>query len=287
MPSTILPSNDGECPQNDSQHSNVDTTSNKQQSMWISLREILDSDKSPDFTLSKLTRGNIFWPTVVCSSQTIVYFSRIIMMGSHGIPFSYKVVNYLRVLVLVVGWAYIYFLKKYKPSDVLSKEGKRIIRVGNAAIVLQALMSALILLIWVLTHDDCHSDVCLEDTPKKIIPLGTLLHQIMAGIAMPMFFVCHDVSACLLSISITYVMMLVAGVLLHLPSLDLFYVTFMGMSVFVYFINYEINTFEIYSSYIKFEFTLREKVASENKEYLMNIQTEEMRHMIGRGSLDR
>jgi cell shape-determining protein MreC len=108
-----------------------------------------------------------------------------------------------------------------------------------------------------------------------------LAYQIVGSIAMPMIYTCHDVSVCLLSIVITYSMLIVAAVLLHLPFLDIIYLSVVGIVIFVAVANYESNMFSIFTTFSKFELTLRAKVASENKEYLMKTQTEEMRHMIG------
>jgi hypothetical protein len=92
---------------------------------------------------------------------------------------------------------------------------------------------------------------------------------------------CHDAAACFLSIVVAYSLMFVAGCILHLSIADLGYIAAMGVCILIVFVSYEGHEVVMFKSYYSFERTLRQKVESENKEYLMKIQTEQMRCMIG------
>jgi hypothetical protein len=188
----------------------------------------------------------------------------------------------LKTIVPLLGWVYIYLYKKYKPSDVLTFEGKRIIWIGNMCVILQAVFSGVMSVIWVITQDNCRSDACMQDFPEKIIPLGLLIHQICGGIVMPLFYTVHDVSASIISISITFTTLIAVALLLKLPSAEVFYIILTGIVISMTLVSFEGGSFINYTSFSQFETALLVKVASENQEYLLKIQTEEMRHMIGK-----
>jgi hypothetical protein len=76
-------------------------------------------------------------------------------------------------------------------------------------------------------------------------------------------------------------MILVGAVLLHLPPVKLFYIFLVDIVTFFCLANFESIIFSCFTSICNFKTTLRAKVDSENKEYLMKIQTNEMRLMIG------
>jgi hypothetical protein len=251
-------------------------------SMWTSLKKSFASDKSPDFAVFKLKHGDTFMPIVLSSLLTLFYSMRILIVASAQIPLFLKMATYIRVIVIPLMWCYVYLLKHYSQvGDVLSKEGRRVIQIGNAVIIVHALYSSFVLIALIMSQDECNSVVCMQDIPAKTIPLGVTFQHVIGSIVVPLFFTCHDVSACFLSIFIAYSLMVVAGALQYLPVLDLVYIGVMGVMVFLVFVSYEVNAFFSFSSYSQFEATLLAKVASDNKEYLMQIQTEEMRHMIG------
>jgi hypothetical protein len=52
--------------------------------------------------------------------------------------------------------------------------------------------------------------------------------------------------------------------------------------LFATFLIYEGNIYGNYCVYVRFKMALIVKTESENKEYLLKTQTEEMRHMIGK-----
>jgi hypothetical protein len=253
--------------------------------MWTSLKNSLASDKSSEFAAFKLKHGGTFMPIVINLFFFVLFGARIItFLANPGIPVFLLVTVYVRLAIPILGCLYVYLLKRYHAravDNVLSKEGRRVIQIGNAVIIVHALCSSFVLIALIMSQDECSSDACLQDIPAKTIPLGVTFQHVIGSIIMPLFFTCHDVSACFLSIFIAYSLMVVAGALQYLPVLDLVYIGVMGVMVFLVFVSYEVNAFFSYSSYSQFEATLLAKVASDNKEYLMQIQTEEMRHMIG------
>jgi hypothetical protein len=254
----------------------------QRQSLWTLFVESHDSEKLPEYATFKLKDGRTQMSILICVMHTLFYaFKFVFVTVNDGVPLLLRLTTYCRTIVPILEMVYIYLLKKHVHTDVLTSEGKIIIQIGNITILVQAIATVFMLVSWVITRDDCQSDVCHQDFPEKMIPLGMLLHQIIGGACMPIFFTCHDASACLFSSFLTFAAMIVAAVLLHLRSLDILYMFLFGLVIFFCNANYEITIFSNFMSYSKFESTLRAKVASENEEYLMKIQTEEMRHMIG------
>jgi uncharacterized membrane protein len=96
-----------------------------------------------------------------------------------------------------------------------------------------------------------------------------------------MFVTCHEVWACILSIVISYTAILINIILLNMPMYELVLMFLIGIIVLIAFCIYEANVAHTFQSYTKFQETLTAKVDSENKEYLMKMETVEMRHMIG------
>jgi hypothetical protein len=253
----------------------------REQSSWMSFVEIIDSEQLQECAIFKLKEGGTKMPIFMCTILIMFQIGGIIYVSAPGVPLLYRLAVYCRAIIPVVCWMYIYLLKKHVHSDVITSEGKRIMQFGNSAIIMQSVFTILLLFSWVITRDDCDSDVCFDDFPDQFLPLGLVAPQIIGGIAMPMFFTCHDASASLLSVCITYSAILVAGVLCHLSIADIIFLGLMGIVMLFALGSYESNMLFTFTSCSKFESTLRAKVASDNKEYLMNIQTEEMRHMIG------
>jgi hypothetical protein len=253
----------------------------QQQSLSASLIEILDSDKSPEYAAFKLKDNQTITTSLICAVETITYGYTFIYMTTPDVPILFRLATYFRMIVPCLGWVYLYLLKKHVHSNVLTTAGKRVIQLGNAVILMQAVCASLMLLTFALTRDDCHSDKCLQDFPKKIIPLGMVFHQFLGSISLPLLITCHDVSVSLLSVFISVSMCFVGAVLLYLPFAELLYIAVMGVVTFFCLASYESKLFSCFASFCKFETTLRAKVDSENKEYLMKNQAEEMRHMIG------
>jgi tryptophan-rich sensory protein len=101
------------------------------------------------------------------------------------------------------------------------------------------------------------------------------------SIANPIFYGCHSTKASLSSICCIFASIIIVAVQRHVPRIELFALVIMAIIMFYTIVKYETQVLSNYISYSKFEKALRVKVASENEEYLMKIQTEEMRHMIG------
>ena len=122
----------------------------------------------------------------------------------------------------------------------------------------------------------------MENPNQKSFPLELIFIQIIGSVAMPLFFSCHHVYSCLLSVFITFALMAVAGILQKVPVIDIINIIMMGVMVFLLLVTYEVKTFADYCLWSHFESTVRAKIASENAEYLLNIQAKEMRFMIGK-----
>lgn len=273
-------------PENGVSESNVEETTSatkkeQQKSFFSCVREIFHSDKSPVFTLFILKNGGIAMPATISIIQLIIYSSRCYVVSDAGMPFALRVATYARPILILIEWIYIYFLNKNVPSDVLKKEEKIITRLGNVIVVLQALLSGLIFLIWVFTRYQCQSDACLQDFPKQLVPPMMLTHQIMGSIVMPFFFTCHDFSAAILSVIIAYCLILAGAVLLHVPAINIFQLFVVGIIVLGLYVSNTVQRYASFTSYFELQAMFLAKEASENKVSLTNIQTEEMRHMIG------
>jgi hypothetical protein len=249
---------------------------------WISVVDIFQSDESPEFALFKLKQGYTQFTIFYCVCQTLMNLWRIVMtINDTGIPLPLRIMGCVRIINPILGWAQIYRMKKYVPSDVLNAEGRRIMLLGDGMSIIHALITGAFILTWIATHANCGSRVCVQDLPDKTVPLDMVLYVLGSSISMPIFYTCHHVFASLLSIVITYSALLAVGCMAYITADDILGLLFMSSFTFFIVISFEGNMFSNFTNYSKFEITLRMKVTSENQEYLMQIQTEEMRHMIG------
>jgi hypothetical protein len=246
-----------------------------------SLLEILEKDQCPDYAAFKLTHGSHLLPIMLCMAQASVYFIRIYKSSFAGVPMIIRAMDWARLVVLIMGVLYVYLLRSVPCSKYLTPQGKRVFYVGNSVLILQSLATGLVIVFWAMSRDHCHSDHCLQDFPLQAIPLNQIFHQVIGSVGVPVCVRCHDAAACFLSIVIAYSLMFVAGCILHLSIADLGYIAAMGVCILIVFVSYEGHEVVMFKSYYFFERTLRQKVESENKEYLMKIQTEQMRCMIG------
>jgi hypothetical protein len=253
----------------------------RQRSMGMSWIEIFSSDKLHQYSTFKLKEASTFVPTIALVVQTMFMAFRVFIVTDHGVPLLFRLTTYCKVIGPLLNGIYIYLLKKYVCSNVLTSEGKRIFQCGNANILFQALSTSLMILSWAITRDDCHSDACLQNHPKQVFPLGLLIFQICGSFGMPLLYTCHDVSVCLISAFISFLLIVIAAVLLHMHFFDIFYIGLAGMVICISLVSYESNIYSTFKAYSQIESNVLAKVASENKEYLMKAQTEEMRHMIG------
>jgi hypothetical protein len=248
---------------------------------WVSLPTLLHSDSSSDYTVFKLKQGCSYFTVYFCLFQTVFSFWRASDMLGPGVPLWVRLSVIARCFIPPLGWLYIYLFRKHDYSDVLGAEGKRIRCLGNASILLQTLCAGSLLLAWTLTRDECRSEACLEDFPERMLPVAVMVYSIAGVIAMPIFYPCHSVSVVLLAVVINYSALLAACFLIGAVASTTFAIGLMGTIVFFLACSYEGSAFSNYTSFSKFEIALRVKVESENKEYLMQIQREEMRHMLG------
>mmetsp|Transcript_8270 Transcript_8270/g.15589 ORF Transcript_8270/g.15589 Transcript_8270/m.15589 type:complete len:765 (-) Transcript_8270:230-2524(-) len=249
---------------------------------WNYIAQVLKSDYSEEFAKFKLKKSSHYVPLCLCIMQSLFGLWRAQFVSEPGVPPLYKLANYVKLIVPFLGWVYIYAYSQYDASnDSIGYCGKRIILLGNSCIILQALLTGLLSIVWVITHEQCSAEPCLEGFPSQIIPLGLLFHQICGGVAMPLFYSCHDVFASILSVFITYSTMIITALLLHMKTTDVIYIFLTAVVISMAFVTYESSLFSNFTSFSRFEIALREQLVSENKESVMKLQTEEMRHMIG------
>jgi hypothetical protein len=244
--------------------------------------ETIQSDKLSDYAVFKLKQAHPQYTVFLCLFQTLLFAVRILVgIKDAGIPLPLRIVFCVNCVVPLLGWAYIYSLKEYVPSDVLNAKGKRIMMLGDAMLIIQSLAMGTLLLTWISTYDDCESTRCGANLPDKTLPLAMVLFCVVGNIAAPLFYTCHHVFSSLLSIVIPYSALVAVGFMAHLNALDLVGLFGLGIIMFYVRVLYQKKLFSNYSNSASLESTLRMKVTSENQEYLMKIQTEDMRHMIG------
>jgi hypothetical protein len=247
------------------------------------LAQVYKSDKSTEFATYKLKSSTPYTAVLLCIVQTFFGFWRSAYVSEPGVPTLLKLANYVKLIVPSLGWMYIYLYSQYEQSEIKRlKDGRRIIILGNICIILQSFFTGLLSIVWVITKDHCSAEACLEEFPEKIIPLGLLFHQICGGVAMPLFYSCHDVFSIILSIVISYSAMLVTAILLHMDNVDVVYIFLTALVISMVLAKYECGIFSNFFSFSRFEIALREQISSENKECVLKMQTEEMRHMIGK-----
>lgn len=266
---------------------NVDvatTEKNEQQQPrppWTSLPSLLKSDNSSDFAVFKLNQGFSYYAMAVIAFQTIFNVLRAFNMNTDGVPGAIKVIAGMKCFAPIIGWIYFYLSSQYVNSTTLTAEGKRIFFFGNMSLLVHTIFTGATVLSWVLTRDDCDSDACLQDIPKHILPLGLFGNSIIGGLSMTLFFPCHDVYVCFLSMAINISSLITSVVLLGMPKMDIIGVSTVSIIMCILIVLYEENMLSLYTAFSKFKIALRAKVTSKNKEYLMETQTEEMRHMLG------
>ena len=243
---------------------------------------LLPLEISSDISVFKLNQGYSNCGIIYCVLQTVFFVGRALSVSVDGVPFAMRLISYVTLLVLpLMQGLYFYLSKQYKHSNTLTVEGKGIILIGNINLILQAVFTGAILLAWVTTRHHCHSEVCLQDYPKKLLPIRYFAYLLTSSIGMPLFFTSHDFSISLISACISIAAMFLGALVLHVDSFDILAILISGITVLFILYSIEGAIYLAFTSYSKFETALRANIASENKEYLMNIQTEEMRHMIG------
>jgi hypothetical protein len=253
-------------------------------SQYISLRRLIQYDDNQEFkTFKQKLDLNSTYTLYFFIFQTFLRFWRcvVVLTDGSGAPLALNLVILLRFpFILFLGGFYVYLSKKIAHSTTFNpNDGTKLMKIGNALVVSQAIFEGAMMLIWAFTIEDCEVSWCQAD--KNIIPLTRVIYMLGGSIANPIFYGCHSTKASLSSICCIFASILVVAVQRHVPRIELFSLVIMAIIMFYTIAKYETQVLSNYISYSKFESALRVKVASENEEYLMKIQTEEMRHMIG------
>jgi hypothetical protein len=202
-------------------------------------------------------------------------------MTSKGVPWIFQTISIGFALVPYLEAVYFYLFKHYTPSEALTMEGKRIIRMGNMILLLHAVSIGAVILSWVCSHDDCYSDECGQDFPKRMMPLRLASLAFISSIGMPLFFPCRSIWVAFLSIFITQGSLIISALLLNISGPDMIVIFASSIVILFAVACYDGMIWSVYTSFSQFESALRVNVANENKEYLMKTQTEEMCNMIG------
>ena len=252
-------------------------------SPMTSVLKILEADKISPFIVFKLKQGHTIFTTYYCIVLTIVnLWTWFAFVHNTKVPELLRTTVCIKATVMpVFVWLYFYRSKHYVHSDTLNIKGKRMMMLGSGLLVTQALLVSALLLFQELTHDDCESDLCEEDLLDRNLPMKGFLYAVSGSISIPIFFPYHHAIANLFAIVTIYSTMFAVAIMRNVHGTDLLGVAVLGVLIFFTFVILNGSLFLNYSSYSKFETALRLKLASENKEYLTKIQTEEMRHMIG------
>ena len=245
---------------------------------WI---ELIKHDTEPEFLVFKLNSGRAYY-SVVFVQVLLCLLKIILVVRAPGSPTYLRFTMMGSMLVPVCGWTYTYLYKSYSYSDVLGWKGRRIVILGNTCIILQSFFSGLSVLLWALNRDSCNHSTCLPDYPEEIIPYGAVMQLVTGAVAMPMFYMSHDALAAVVSFTISFSMLLASALVLDVHSKDIASTLMAWTMLFISLAIYEGNVYTNFTLYSKFESSLRQRLESENKEYIMKLQTEEMRHMIGK-----
>ena len=253
-------------------------------SQYISLRRLIQYDGNQEFkTFKQKLDLNSTYTLYFFIFQTFLRFWRciVVLTDGSGAPLALNLVILLRFpFILFLGVVYLYMSKKIAHSPTFNpRDGTKLMKIGNALVMSQAIFEGAMMLIWAFTIGDCEISWCQAD--KNIIPLTRVIYMLGGSIANPIFYGCHSTKASLSSICCIFASIIVVAVERHVQRIELFALVIMAIIMFYTIVKYETQVLSNYISYSKFESALRVKVASENEEYLMKIQTEEMRHMIG------
>ena len=261
----------------------VEETENQLSRQSISVTKLLRYDGNQEFKTFKQKRD-------VDSTLTVYFFifqvilsvgRCLVFLRDTESPLPLRVIILLRFLiVLFLGGAYVYLTRKIANSTIFDQsDGTKLLRIGNALVMALGLLEGTMMLTWAFTIGDCEVFWCKAD--KNMIPLTRILYLVGGGFANPIFYGCHSSKTSLTSSFYIYICVFVVAIQRKLLNVEVFSVAVMGIIMFYTIAKYETEVLSNFISYSKFESALRVQVASENKEYLMRTQTEEMRHMIG------
>ena len=246
-----------------------------------SVMDIILSDSVPGFTEFKLRQVGNGFLIGFCLMETILNLTLFWKGFVEGLPLFFQVVEFLMLLIPICGWTYIYFKASLTWNEKSSTSTAKVYVLGNVIVLLQAILSSLLMVSWVIERHDCHSGGCWGDTPDKVIPLRLLFIETLVVVAMPVFYACHHVAIALLSVVLIYTTVVVCALVLHLGMMDVTYIVLFGIITLAFLLTLKGSLLTNFNSYSKFETFLRKKLMSQNNELLMRLQMEEMGHMIG------
>ena len=263
--------------------STVEEADNELFRQFISVTKLLRYDGNQEFKTFKQKRDvDSTFTVYFFFFQVILSFSRcLVAFGDTGSPLPLRVIIFLRFLiVLFLGGGYVYLTRKIANSATFRQsDGTKLLRVGNAFVTLLGILEGTMLLTWALTIGDCEVFWCEAD--KNMIPLTRVLFMVGSSIAVPIFFGCHSTKVSLFSTFSINICIVVVAIQRNLLQVEILAIVVMGILMLYTVAKLETQVVSNFISYSKFESALRVKVASENEEYLLRTQTEEMRHMIG------
>jgi hypothetical protein len=251
---------------------------------FISLKRLIQYDDNHEFKTFKQKQDlNSTYTLYFFIFQSVLRFWRcgVVLTDGAGAPLALNLTVLLRFPVfLFLGGYYVYLSKKMVHSTVFNQsDGTKLMKIGNALVMSQAILEGAMMMLWAFTIGDCEVSWCQAD--KNIIPLTRVIYILAVSIANPIFYGCHSTKVSLSFVCVSFASIIVVAVQRHIHRLELLSLAVLGIIMFYTIAKYETQVLSNYISYSKFESALRVKVASENEEYLLKIQTEEMRHMIG------
>ena len=249
---------------------------------FISFKRLIQYDGNQEFKTFKQKQDlNSTYTLYYFIFQNILNLWRCVdIYDDTGAPLPLRINIILRFIVLLfLGAAYVYMSKKIAHSPFNQSDGTKLLNIGNILVITQAILIGTMLLIWAFTMGDCDVRFCRAD--KNTIPMTQVIFMMGGSIANPIFYGCHSAKSSLASILCIFTCIFVVAVQRNLLKLEIFAIAITGIVMFYTVAKLETQVVSNFISYSKFESALLLKVASENEEYLMRTQTEEMRHMIG------
>ena len=249
---------------------------------FISFKRLIQYDGNQEFkTFKQKQDSNSTYTLYFFIFQTMLNLWRFVdLYDDSGAPLPLRINIILRFIILLfLGVAYVYMSKKIAHSPFNQSDGTKLLNIGDALVISQAVLIGTMLLIWAFTIGDCDVRWCEAD--KNTIPMTQVIFMMGGSIANPIFYGCHSAKASLTSICCIYACIFVVAVQRNLLKLEIFAIAITGIVMFYTVAKLETQVVSNFISYSKFESALLLKVASENEEYLMRTQAEEMRHMIG------
>lgn len=199
----------------------------------------------------------------------------------YNIPVPLQLATTFMLFIPLIEWTYLYHFHRYTHSDTMTAEGRRIFLFGNLSLVVKAVCMSLVIFAWVHARHSCDIDLCVQQFDEKSLPLGWVMAVMGSSIADPLLYHCHCASVCFLSRILLFVALFVAAVLLDTDKRDLMFIVVVGIVIVYVLVINQGSQFLLYKSFAELETVLRVNIEIENKEHLMKLENEQMRHMIG------